>query len=467
MRKILVITRGKQQMAEVSKEFESKHTVVHNSDLEPSSSPTFQDGIDTVVIDINTLIYPSLSIDQALKELWEKHPSASVIVVAQNEQSHQAVEAVKAGAFDYLTHPVGKEELELVIDKVHEADIRHSELDYLRDQFWGDDYKDVVKTKSKSMREVLRKVKKVAATGTTVLISGETGTGKNLIARLIHAHSDRKDTPFINIHCGAIPESLVESELFGHEKGAFTGAIKRKMGKFELANSGTILLDEIGTISSTVQVKLLDILQERYVQRVGGETSIPLNVRVIAATNEDLYELSCKGEFRRDLFYRLNVFPIILPPLRERKEDIIHLSEIFIAQFNTQLNKNIKSITPEAIEAFLTYDWPGNVRELENIIERACILETGDTLTSSSLPIEFLHGKMTPLPDMIDTTIQLGQARQSAIDIFEYSYLTKLLTVSRGVIKEASRMAGITTRQLNKLMNKHKLERNQFVDGKK
>ncbi|WP_415714076.1 sigma-54 dependent transcriptional regulator [Maridesulfovibrio sp.] len=466
MRRILLITRNRHQLSGIVEGLDSKRNVVRETDIGIDSMHGEDHGIDTVVVEMNSLMEPSMTVDAALDRLLEKYPSASIVVVANSNQSPQAVEAVKAGAFDYLTHPVGKEELELVIEKAHQADIRHSELDYLRDQFWGDDYKDVVNTKSKKMLEVLEKVRQVAATGTTVLLSGETGTGKNLIARMLHAHSSRKDRPFINIHCGAIPDSLVESELFGHEKGAFTGAMKRKLGKFELADSGTIFLDEIGTISSAVQIKLLDVLQERHIQRVGGELSIPLNVRIIAATNEDLDEQCRNGNFRRDLFYRLNVFPITLPPLRERKEDILHLSRVFISQFNTQLNKDIESVAPDVLEAFISYDWPGNVRELENIIERACILESGPQLTKSSFPIEFFHDCNGSHPTMVDTDIPLGKARQSAIDSFEQTYLTRLLSRTNGSITRTAAKAGVSTRQVSKLMNKHKLKRSDFTANK-
>ncbi|WP_432738103.1 sigma-54-dependent transcriptional regulator [Maridesulfovibrio sp. FT414] len=460
MRKIFVISGTRDKLSSVAEKLQSGRTVIEKAETIPDITSEEQQGIDTVVVDLNTLLGKSGSLDLALDELCDKFPSASIVVLAGSDQSDKAVEAVKAGAFDYLTHPVGKKELELVIEKVHQADIRHSELDYLRDQFWGDEYKDVVNTKSRTMQEVLRKVRQVADTGTTVLLSGETGTGKSLIARLIHAHSGRRRKTFINVHCGAIPDSLVESELFGHEKGSFTGAIKRKIGKFELADSGTIFLDEIGTISSAVQIKLLNVLQERQVQRIGGESAIPLNVRVIAATNEDLSEMCASGKFRQDLFYRLNVFPIVLPPLRDRREDILHLSKVFISRISTDLNKIIESIAPDVLDAFLEYSWPGNVRELENVIERACILETGPQLTRTSFPVEFFQD--SPVRHHSYTDQPLGEARQIAIDSFELDYLTRLLTSTGGRISRAAEKAGVTTRQLNKLMNKHGLSKKAF-----
>ncbi|WP_320172134.1 sigma-54 dependent transcriptional regulator [Maridesulfovibrio sp.] len=460
MRKIFVITGTRDKLSSVADKLQSGRARVEKSERIPEIPSEERSAVDTVVVDLNSLLGNSQSVDRALNDLYSKFPSASVVVLAGSDQSQKAVEAVKAGAFDYLTLPVGREELELVIEKARQADIRHSELDYLRDQFWGDEYKDVVNTKSRTMQEVLRKVRQVADTGTTVLLSGETGTGKSLIARLIHAHSGRRKKTFINVHCGAIPDSLVESELFGHEKGSFTGAIKRKIGKFELADSGTIFLDEIGTISSAVQIKLLNVLQERQVQRIGGESAIPLNVRVIAATNEDLGRMCADGKFRQDLFYRLNVFPIVLPPLRDRKEDILHLSRVFISSFNTDLNKNVDSISPEVLDAFMEYDWPGNVRELENVIERACILETGSQLTRASFPVEFFTDAAPR--HHTDTEMPLGPARQAAIESFELDYLTRLLTSTGGRISPAASKAGITTRQLNKLMHKHGLDKKLF-----
>ena len=304
----------------------------------------------------------------------------------------------------------------------------------------------------------------MASTRTTVLLTGETGTGKSLIAKLIHAHSNRRNKPFISVHCGAIPDTLVESELFGHEKGSFTGAIRRKLGKFELAHGGTIFLDEIGTVSQSVQVKLLNIIQERIPPRVGGENDIPVDVRIIAATNEDMGQLCEEGKFRRDLFYRLNVFPIRIPALRERQEDLPRLSEEFIRQFNGQLNTEIKGIHPHVLNIFKGYDWPGNVRELENVIERACILETGEVLQPDSFPPDLIDTQGEVVTAPVKTDLPLKEARQITIDKFEKQYLSSLLDQCQGIIKNAAQKAGITTRQLNKLMNRHQLHRSDFIN---
>ncbi len=320
-------------------------------------------------------------------------------------------------------------------------------------------------TKSPVMRDVYRKVQMVAPTRTTVLLTGETGTGKSYLAKLIHQYSSRASRQFVSVHCGALPESLIESELFGHEKGAFTGASRARKGKFELADGGTIFLDEIGTITPTAQIKLLHILQEKAFERVGGERLIPCDVRIIAATNEDPALLCEQGKFRWDLFYRLNVFPVEVPPLRHRPEDVLTLAEEFIRAFRQDAGKNITGITPRATEALLHYSWPGNVRELENIVERACILEETDQIHAESLPLELLALR----PEISatsatggDTLMPLHAARAAAIEEFERRYLWTLLQSCGGSIKKSADAAGITTRQLHKLMTRHRLDKKTF-----
>ena len=320
-------------------------------------------------------------------------------------------------------------------------------------------------TRSQTMRDVYRKVQMVAPTRTTVLLTGETGTGKSYLAKLIHQLSTRCNRQFISVHCGALPESLIESELFGHEKGAFTGAARTRKGKFELADGGTIFLDEIGTITPSAQIKLLHILQEKAFERVGGEKLIPCDVRIIAATNEDPAVLCEQGKFRWDLFYRLNVFPIEVPPLRRRVEDILPLANEFIANFRRDAGRNITSVAPRAARALQEYSWPGNVRELENIVERACILEETDQIQAESLPLELLTLRpetQTDSPTRSDTLMPLHAARAAAIEEFERRYLWALLQSCNGSIKKSADTAGITTRQLHKLMTRHRLDKKSF-----
>ena len=320
-------------------------------------------------------------------------------------------------------------------------------------------------TQSPSMRDVYRKVQMVAPTRTTVLLTGETGTGKSYLAKLIHQLSTRASRQFISVHCGALPESLIESELFGHEKGAFTGASRTRKGKFELADGGTIFLDEVGTITPSAQIKLLHILQEKAFERVGGEKLIPCDVRIIAATNEDPAALCEQGKFRWDLFYRLNVFPVEVPPLRRRTEDILPLAERFMANFRRDAGKNITGIEQRAARALQEYAWPGNVRELENIIERACILEETDRIHAESLPLELLALRpetQADSTDRSDTLMPLHAARAAAIEEFERRYLWALLQSCNGSIKKSADTAGITTRQLHKLMTRHHLDKKSF-----
>ncbi|WP_319544221.1 sigma-54 dependent transcriptional regulator [uncultured Pseudodesulfovibrio sp.] len=461
MRKMIVITRDGNRSEEIGDlldldERNQTETTTSASEIDDDRE------VDTLFVDVESLLAKNKSIGKALDGLWTHYPSAAIVVMADEEHTGAAVDAVKAGAFDYLTHPIEKEELDLVVEKVRESDVLQSELDYLRGQFWNEDSLEYVDTRSKAMRDVFVKIRQVAGTRTTVLLTGETGTGKSLIAKLIHAHSNRKNMPFISVHCGAIPDTLVESELFGHEKGAFTGAVRRKLGKFELAHGGTIFLDEIGTVSQSVQVKLLNVIQERVIQRVGGENDIPVDVRIIAATNEDMKELCEEGKFRRDLFYRLNVFPVRIPPLRERPEDIPRLSEGFIRQFNGLLNTEIKGIHPHVLDTLLGYEWPGNVRELENVIERACILETEEVLHSESFPPDMMDTQGEVVTSPVKTSLPLKEARQLTVDKFEKQYLSSLLEQCNGVIKTTAEKAGVTTRQLNKLMNRHGLNRKDY-----
>ncbi len=270
--------------------------------------------------DYNVTCVPDNGCKTALQKFWHLYPSIEIIVMSPQKMIREAVMAVKAGANNYLTYPINSDEVKYITESIYETIILQSELDYLRDQFWQTDSLEIVKTKNPVMKKVFENIRSVAPTKTTVLLIGETGTGKGVLAKLIHQHSNRKDAQFISVHCGAIPDSLLESELFGHEKGAFTGAVRRKLGKFEIASGGSIFLDEIATITPSAQIKFLQILQDRILHRVGGEESIETNARVIAATNTDLKKMCDDSQFRNDLYYRLNVFPVKIPPLRERTE---------------------------------------------------------------------------------------------------------------------------------------------------
>ncbi len=397
---------------------------------------------------------------EALRPFWEVFPTLEVVVMTPLDSVRQAVNAVRAGARTYVCYPLQQEELKHAIDSVHEAFLLQSELDYLRTRDWDEDGFTMAQTKSPAMRGVYEKIRCVAPTKSTVLLTGETGTGKNVLARMIHRHSNRKEAQFIS---GAIPETLLESELFGHEKGAFTGAIRRKPGKFEIAQGGTIFLDEIGTITLMAQVKLLQVLQDGTFQRIGGDETLRADVRIISATNLNLKEMFESGRFRRDLYYRLNVFPVELPCLRERLEDIPLLCDCFLDRMNKVLCKEIRGIHPEVIYAFERYCWPGNIRELENLLERACILETSAILTQDSFPRELFEGlEFSERPVAWKDFPTLADVRSRSVADSERRYLEEVLTRCRGRINLSAATSGISTRQFHKLIKRHGLRKEDF-----
>ncbi|MBD3242212.1 MAG: AAA domain-containing protein, partial [Chitinivibrionales bacterium] len=397
-----------------------------------------------------------------LKLFWNIFPSTQIVVLCTQSDIRKAVQAVQAGATNYLAYPLDPKEVRYVVQSTYAAIRMQSELDYLRDQFWQSESAETVRTNSPVMREVFTKVRTVAPADTTVLLTGETGTGKGVVANLIHRHSGRRERQFISVHCGAIPDSLLESELFGHERGAFTGAVRRKLGKFEIAQGGTIFLDEIGTMPLPAQVKLLQVLQDHIFQRIGGEDTITSNVRVIAASNVELKDMAEQGSFRRDLFYRLNVFPIELPPLRQRREDIALLAETFLDRLNSAHGKEISRIHPDVLEAFQAYPWPGNIRELENLMERAYLLEQSQTLSPRGFPPDLFHHAPTVSIASLDITRPLGEVRAEAQARVEKDYLRQQLETHRGKIGDTARASGITPRQLHKLLTRHGIRKEEY-----
>jgi DNA-binding NtrC family response regulator len=420
---------------------------------------------DFVFIDLELLGSSAgeMEYQPALQEFRQLFPSIEIIVVSRQKEIRQAVEAVRQGASNYLTVPLAVAEVKYVVESINESKIVQSELDYLRNRFWKQDSQNLIKTNSPLMKEVFEKVRSVAPTISTVLLVGDTGTGKGVLAKIIHNHSQRSDAQFISVHCGAIPDTLLESELFGHEKGAFTGASRRKLGKFEIAREGTIFLDEIATLTAAAQVKLLQILQDKIFQRLGGEEVIEANVRIIAATNMDLKEMCNAGQFRKDLYYRLNVFPIEIPSLADRKEDIPLLVYTFLARLNKFHGKSIDGIETEVLTALENYAWPGNIRELENLIERAYILEESSLLGKKSFPAELFqtkdihHNLFYP-----DISMSLAEMRRVGVENLEKTYLRQLLLQNKGKINLTASVAKITSRQLHKLMKKYDLHKENF-----
>jgi two-component system response regulator AtoC len=342
-----------------------------------------QERFDIVISD---LFLPDINGIDILKQVKTDAPHTEVILITGHASAETAVSAMKEGAFDYITKPLNIEELRLIIGKAVEKGRLLSENVYLRKQLRDKyEFANIIGS-SPAMQTVFNLMKRIIKTDSTVLITGESGTGKEIVAKSIHFNSHRKDRPFIAVHCGAIPETLLESELFGHMKGSFTGAHRDKIGKFEAANHGTVFLDEISTMPIQLQSKLLRVLQEQEVERIGSTRPIKIDIRVISATNQDLEEEVRKGNFREDLYYRLNVIPLHIPPLRERVADILPLARHFMAKYCTEMGRPLMTSGKETLEALELYDWPGNVRELENLVERLVALTEGDQITLQDLP---------------------------------------------------------------------------------
>jgi DNA-binding NtrC family response regulator len=464
MRHILVISKEREVFLSIHSCFRSEYRVENVADKDAALEILHKKRYDFIFIDVEILKepVPENGYKLALRSFWHLSPTIEIIVMSSRELIREAVMAVKAGASNYITYPIDLAEVKYVIENVYESLIIQSEVDYLRDKFWETDSLEIIQTKNPVMKMVFDKIRSVALTKSTVLLTGETGTGKGVLANLLHRHSNRRDNQFISVHCGAIPDTLLESELFGHEKGAFTGAVRRKMGKFEIASGGTIFLDEIGTITPSAQIKLLQVLQDGTFQRVGGEETIEANVRVIAATNVDLKKMCDDGQFRKDLYYRLYVFPIELPPLRERAEDIPYFIEEFLKRMNRLNTKEIHDIHPRVIDAFKNYSWPGNIRELENLMERAYILESSSVLTPESFPKELFESETLSATVSVDAGLSIAEVRRKGIEDIERNYLKEQLAQSRGNIQNTARAAGITTRQLHKLMKKYDIRKEEF-----
>jgi DNA-binding NtrC family response regulator len=419
--------------------------------------------LDYVLIDVDILLglTPSGNHRSCLKVLHQASIGARVVVLTAPDRLRDAVDFVRMGADDYLTYPPNPASLIHVRESIVRQERTRAEISYLRDHVWESEALSAVPNRSEAMTAVLFKIRQVAPTRSTVLVTGETGTGKGFLAGIIHGSSSRADRQLVRVHCGAIPDTLLESELFGHERGAFTGADRRKLGKFEIADGGTILLDEVATISRAMQVKLLQVLQERRFQRVGGEHDIEVDVRIIAASNMDLPALCEQGLFRQDLFYRLNVFPIEIPPLRERREDIPLLVDVLFERLCAVHGKDTLDLHPAVMEAFMAYDWPGNVRELENLLERAVILETGARLLPEDFPDELFENQLFGRIE-VDTAENLAEVRERAVERAEQLYLREQLTNHGGRIDATARAAGLSPRQLHRLMTRHRLKKEDF-----
>jgi DNA-binding NtrC family response regulator len=406
---------------------------------------------------LSDLKMPQMNGLDLLRKIKELSPPTVGIIFTGYASIETAVEAIKAGAYDYVTKPVRVKEVEMVLQRALEFQRLNYENINLRKQLKAKyKFENIISSHDK-MQSIFELVEKVSDSDSTVLIFGESGTGKELIARAIHYNSYRQQKPLVPINCGAIPGELLESELFGYEKGAFTGATASRMGRFELANGGTIFLDEIGEMSPALQVKLLRVLQEREFERVGGTRTIKVDVRIIAATNKNLDVLVSETKFREDLYYRLNVIPINLPPLRERCSDIPLLVTSFIDRFNTEKNRQIEGIAPEATELLMQYNWPGNVRELENLIERIAILKGHGMINPVDLPEKFSHSRHCGIVPDVDLP-NSGLDFDSAVQAFERQLLSKALQRTQGVKSKAAQLLHMNRTTLVEKVKKLQLE---------
>jgi DNA-binding NtrC family response regulator len=413
---------------------------------------------------LTDLKLPGLDGIQLVEEVQKRGLPVTAMVFTGYGSIQDAVQAMRLGAHDFLTKPIDPDHLRLVVRRALRERALQDEILYLREQMQQRYSFENIISKNPQMHAIFELVNNVAQTTTTVLLEGETGTGKELIARAIHQASSRLRTgQFVPINCAAIPETLLESELFGHEKGAFTGAIGQRQGRFELADSGTLFLDEVGEIPPAIQVKLLRVLQERRFERVGGTKSLEVDVRLVAATNKSLRGMVKKGKFREDLYYRVNVVRIEVPPLRERSEDIPLLATHFAAKY-ARPGDPPKRITPAAMDLLVNHRWPGNVRELENVMERACVISERDTIEPQNFPPDLTSPTPPKLPLRIDLDRKLHEQLQELTALFEQQYIRKALKRTRGNVGRCASICGLSRRSLSTKLAEYKIDKGEFKE---
>ena len=402
---------------------------------------------DRIKIMLADLVMPGMDGIELMKEARKIVPTISTVIITAHATIETAITAIREGAHDYVEKPFCPEKVELLIEKLVEHQNLIEENISLRRKIKDRFQFEGIIAKSPKMMKIFELIKTVAPTNATVLITGETGTGKEVVARAIHHQSHRRNKPFIATSCAALPESLLESELFGHEKGSFTGAVERKKGKFEAGHKGTLFLDEIGEINANTQVHLLRALEDKKITRIGSNEEIPVDVRVITATNKDLKDMILQGKFREDLYYRLKVVTISLPPLRERKEDVLPLAEHFLKKYSEENNKGLIDFSPEVIEFMLYYSWPGNVRELENMIEHGVILSKDSAISLAELPPDIVH----PV-----------QKKEKTIEAVTRNHVLKVLEETNGNITKAANILGIRRMTLYNKLKKYNLTVNNM-----
>ena len=444
MRDLLSITLGKEG-----------YDVLTAAGGEPAIEALHRESVDAVITDLRM---PKVDGLQVLRVAKEISPDMAVIVITAVASTETAVEAMKLGAYDYITKPFKLDEVNLIVRNALERKRLRDENLYLRRQLETQHRFENIIGKSGVIAEVFDTIRKIADSPSTAMVTGESGTGKELVARAIHFNSFRRDKPFVSVNCGAIPEGLMESELFGHVRGAFTGAVSNKVGLFSAAEGGTLFLDEITEIPALLQVKLLRAIQVREIRRVGDTKDIKTDVRLIAASNRDLEEAVAEGILREDLFYRLNVIPIQLPPLRERREDIPLLVAHFLQKFSKELGKDVRGVTPEAMTVLERYRWPGNIRELENVLERAIVLGAGDMLDIDALPESVRRERPVKGLDSVDLP-EDGLDLEATLDAIESRYLQRALDRTGGVQTKAADLLKMTFRQFRYKLQKHHMMR--------
>lgn len=427
-----------------------KYRVIKAEDGESALNAFEKEDIHVILLDIKLPGIGGLEILKKIKSVYED--DIEIIMITAVRDVDIAVKAMKLGAYDYITKEFSYDQVLSTVDRAIDK-IRHKmELLYLRSEMERYIEEDFIVGNTKEMKGIHYLVQRIARLPATILIMGETGTGKELLARVIHKESERAEKAFVTVNLAAIPSELVESTLFGHERGAFTGAYKQRIGKFELANGGTIFLDEIGELKYELQSKLLRVLQEKTFERVGGTKSIKVDVRVIAATNRDLKNAVREGSFREDLFYRINVIPIFLPPLRERVEDIPLFVRHFILKYNRRFNKNIEDVREEALRILSNYPWPGNIRELENLIERLIAVHEGNVIYPEDIPIEYHIST-------IRNRVKTKKLLKDALEAFERNIILKTLERNRGLRRETANELGISLGTLKYKINRLGIKR--------
>ncbi|MBI9073584.1 MAG: sigma-54-dependent Fis family transcriptional regulator [Melioribacteraceae bacterium] len=410
---------------------------------------------DLVLLDI---MLPDISGIDILKRLKQERPLLPVIMLSAQGSVEVAIDSIKMGAFDYFPKPIDVNHLEPAVkNAIRNYDLER-EVEDLKSEVKKEFSFDNIISTNDRMQDVFKLISKVLSNDITVLVHGESGTGKELVARAIHYNGSRKDNSFVVVNCASIPRELLESELFGHERGAFTGAHQRKIGKFEVANGGTLFLDEIGEMEMSLQAKILRVIQQKEFERVGGNETIKTDVRIISATNRNLEEMVAQREFREDLYYRLNSFPIIVPPLRERKSDILVLIDYFVEKFNTKLGKNIKGVSKKALRVLFDYEWPGNVRELENMLERCIILADGDKIDISELPQHILGSDGLKNFSFDDGVMFSDDTPVIPFEKLKEEAIKHALRITNNNIVEAAKKLQIGRATLYRLMEKYGIE---------